>query len=572
MNVSENLVLHDARAVQNDALPVSSDLNDLFIYIVNSIAVKDVFNDLATSTATIYYINSSNQWIPLTGKGTGIIADKFDHTYAQEKLFLANFSDRNRYIQKDGVTVVDSTDGTGNLYNTPNAYKINYYKNRLYLANFIQYSVQHPNGVRYPTTVLRSSFPLGIVALVNSDYPLVIGFVPVNTTIDLLVTETHYFYADSGANQYDVYRGNTFLQTITVSKVNETSITVGLSYTKTGDYSFLAGDEIWVAGTYTGEKVYRWVNNPSISGQTVKQYDTFQLLSGDNQEIKMMANIGNVMMVANSNSIASWNDYTLEGFDMDVGCVSMNGYIKNMGVLYFLHYTGIYATTGSTPQILSNKVQRYIYGATKAGKENCAAGKKGTSVFFTIGDVTLYKTDGSLDKLLKNVCLEYNITQQNWFVHTNVNGDEFDTRVEESNTDRLEMTDTAGNHAVKEFLSGETDDGEVIHMRLDFIKMTLQPRFENVNNPISLLIDTERGAAIKSFINLNNGEEYYPLPGDIRKGLSNIKIVNKDGDRGNPPIARLLSVSLRDSSPQICKISRMTIIFVPTTNDDPNSD
>ena len=506
---------------------------------------------------TFYYLNASNQWVALTGSGTNMSTGIYDYTYAENSVFVVNQAQANRYITSNGTTVVTSADGTGHLYNSPNASRINFYKNRLYLADFIQ------SGITYKTTILRSSYPMGIIALLNADYTGLAS----GSSID--ITDTKYIYSATGANSYDIYRGTTLIKTITVTAVNQTSITA----TWAGTLTVLASDEIWIAGTYSGSKIFRWVSNPTLTGRDVKQYDTFKLSGGENDAITMMTNIGNVMMIANKNTMATWNDYTLENFDFEVGCVSPKGYVKTRGTLFFLHYLGVYATTGGLPKIISNKVERYILGATKTGKETSAAGKKGQSIFFTLGDVTLYNIDGSLDKVLPDVCIEYNLIQENWFVHKNVKASEFATFVEASDSDRLEFTDKAGNMAVKEFLSGETDDGAEIDFRVDTMKLTLQAdSFEKSNNPIALLVETERGSAIQVFANLENEEEYYPLEGTIRKGLSVIKITNKDDNRGKPPVARLISFSLRDSSKQICKLSRMTLIYTPLLDETPQSE
>jgi len=281
-----------------------------------------------------------------------------------------------------------------------------------------------------------------------------------------------------------------------------------------------------------------------------------------------MRNVGNVMMIGNKGTLASWNDYTLENFDMGVGCVSKNGHVKMLGTLYFLDYTGVYSTNGGVPTLVSNKVEKYITGATKAGKEACAAGKKGRSVFFTLGDVTLYKDDGSVSKTLSDVCLEYNITQQSWYVHTNVKATQFATYIEATDVDRLEFIDHGGIKSVKEFLSGDTDNGDEIHFRVDTMKLTMMgENFDLSGKPISIITETERGSAMQVFANLENDEEYYPLEGRITKGLSIVKFTNKDGDRGQPPDCRLVSLSIRDSSKQRCKINRIALSMIPTTEE-----
>ena len=550
INTADTLYVSDTVSAGGAAIATYS------IGVSDSLSITEKVNENTNIVATVYYINSGNQWVPLTGSGASIAGGIFDYTYAEGNVFLVNLNSANRYIGADGTTVTTSTAGAGHLYNTPPASRVNFYKNRLYLGDFVR------DFVRYKTTVLRSSYPMGIIALLNEDYTSHASGALIE------VTDTKYFYIASGANVYDVYRGQTLISTITVTTVNETSVVV----THSGTPTFLASDEIWISGTYSGPKIFRWVNNPSITGRDVKQYDTFKLSGGENDPLTMMTNIGNVMLISNKSTMASWNDYTLENFDLNIGCVSKKGYVKMLGTLFFLDYTGVYATSGGVPKIISNKVEKYITGATKIGKEASAAGKKGRSIFFTLGDVTLYKMDGAVNKVLNDVCLEYNLTQENWYVHKNVKASEFATFLEEIDSDRLEFTDTAGNHAVKEFLRGNTDDGKEIDFRVDTMKLTMQADFDLSSNPIALLTEVERGAAIQAFVNLENGEEYYAVEGQLVKGLSVVKITNKDVQRGKPPVCRLISISLRDSSLQLCKVSRMTLIYLPTDSESPDND
>jgi hypothetical protein len=89
--------------------------------------------------------------------------------------------------------------------------------------------------------------------------------------------------------------------------------------------------------------------------------------------------------------------------------------------------------------LISRKVERYIKGATKAGIESAAAGYKGLSIFFTIGDSTLYNNDGSVWKTLSDCCLEFNTVDQNWYVHTNISATEFVTFIGTNGAERLSM-------------------------------------------------------------------------------------------------------------------------------------
>ena len=629
INVEDDIFLSDTGQID------PTKLLRLTIYLDDTFTMTEQVNNANGILATIYYLDSTDSWVPLTGLGTNIPGGEFDVTYAEGCTFLVNADAANMYIDTDFVTVHDSSYAPGHLFNSPVASRVNYYKSRLYLADYVQF------GVRYPTTILRSSYTMGIIALVNADTTLSMDnngfhnynqFPPANTFViavaeqikvaeslgvgngqvnptpptatptpfpfpysssplqitivngvttlvpqSIPVTDTTYFYTNPGANSYDIYRGGNFVANLVVSAITQTTISGILTAPgQIPSFDLQAADEIWIAGTYTGTKVFRWVNNSSVVGRDVKQYDTFKLSGGENDPITMMINVGNIMIISNKSAMTTWNDYTIENFDLDVGCVSKQGYVKVLGALYFIHYTGIYTTSGAVPQIISNKVQKYIQGATKAGLEASAAGKKGRNIFFTIGDVTLYKQDGSINKICKDVCLEYNIIQENWYIHTNVKASEFATFVETINPDRLELADTSGNHAIKEFLHGETDDGEIIHFRVDTQKLTLQPaNFEYSNNLVALLVETERGSSMQVFANLeknNPVEEYYPIQGNIRKGLSIIKFSEKDGFRGQPPICRLVSVSIRDSSKQRCKIARMSVIFIPTTEEIRDND
>lgn len=385
------------------------------------------------TTANVYFLNQAEEWTLLdNAKTQGLGLAICDFANVDGKLIIVNGEDDNRMITSEIVgetaTVIDSTDA-GSLYNSPKANKVTFYKGRIYFADFYD-----NNGNRLKTTVVRSSYSMGIVSLLNGDVDTADG-----GNWILPVTDTKYFYTTAGMNQYEIYRGSLKVATITLSSMTETSVTASNANVtfESGFTGFLSADEVWVGGTFTGEKQYRWVSNSSIVGRDVKQYDTFKLSGGSEDEITMLEPIGNILMIANKNAMMTWNDYNLENFDLGVGCCSKNGYVKLKGALYFIHYSGVYSTSGAMPQLLSRKVERYLKGATKAGLEASAAGYKGLSVFFTIGDVSLYNNDGSFWKTLPQTCLEFNIADQNWYVHTNVTATQFETFVDTDGAERL---------------------------------------------------------------------------------------------------------------------------------------
>lgn len=385
-------------------------------------------------SASLYYLDVNDVW---TSVDNDLVMEMSlaicDTAKVDNSLIIVNGTDPNIMINGPITlsTSISNSSTPGSMFNSPSASKIAVYKSRIYLANY------YSSGEQLKTTVLRSSYSMGLVSLVNGD--------PVDDQATVLViplVDTKYIYADVGMNNYDVYRGNEKVASLNISAMSETSVTVpkvNITW-ETGYSTILASDEFWIGGTYSGPKQYRWISNASTAGRNVKQYDTFRLIGGDEDEILLMEPIGNILLIANKNAIMSWNDFTLENFDIGVGCCSKNGYVKLKGSLYFMHYSGVFSTSGAVPQLLSRKIERYIRGATKAGIEACAAGYKGLSVFFSIGDVTLYNNDGSVWKVLSDVCLEYNVADQNWFVHTNVTATQFETYLESSGNEKLTMT------------------------------------------------------------------------------------------------------------------------------------
>lgn len=491
--------------------------------------------------ANIFSLGTNDQWGKLADTDAqNIPGGKFDVTSFDNNMLLVNGRADNRYLKADGATVVTSKQA-GHLYNSPKAQLGNFYKNKLYVADYIQ------GGTRYPTTVLRSSYPSGVIALINGD-------VVASSTI--FVTETKYFYTQSGMNAYEVYRGGSKIADLTVTGVNEISITVS------APVSLLSADEIWIAGTFTGEKQYRWVNSATAFGRDVKQYDTFKLSGGDNDPINMLTNIGNVMMIANRRNISTWNDYQLESFDLGIGCVGRRAYTKAFGVLYFLDYTGVYATSGGLPTIKSSPIQPYIDGATKAGKEASAAGHKGRSIFFTLGDVTLYHPDGAVKKVLRDVCIEHNLLQENWYIHTNVRADELETFIDTLDADRLILSGNSGSHQVYAFLEGNLDDGDVIFFQAETNPIPLADDLEAFANATGAIVSMERGAATEVFVSLD-GESFFAIEGAAEKGITTLKITGRAQEQGKPPLCRRVTLSFRDSSKQINKIGPSAVLFLP---------
>lgn len=578
----------------------------------------------------IYYLNSSAVWTALTGV---YFEAKFSNTIAEYCSFLVNGTDDNMYIKgTDGTTIVTSATANGHLYNSPKAQKINYYKERLYLADYT-----NAGGTRYRNGIMMSSPTLGLLSLVDGDYA------EIDCGVDdwIKVTDTKYIRP---SDSIDIYRGGIKIAEIEIKDKTEDSIQIrSISFSESstspsassspsvspssslspsasvsispsssispsasvsispsssispsastsvspssslspsasvspsaadGTYSSLeSSDEIWVRDSYAGDRLFRWADYPD-GGIDVKQYDTFKISGGQNDRVKMITNIGDVMVISNSYNIAIWNGSSLKNLDNGIGCVSDRGFVKAFDTLFFLGYKGIYQTVNGMPELISSKVQSYIEGATKDRLEAGAMGVKGTNIFCSIGDVTLYSDDGSEDKTLSDVVLEKNLKTQNWYVHTGITATQFETYISSDDPDRLIYSGTEAGCPLFEFLTGSLDDegsgnNEVL-FRIDTGNITLNKEFERYCSPQKILLETERGSGMTCFVSLDN-DPFYPLRGEVIKGCSVINITGKDNNVASPPRCRKINVSIRDYSKQICKISKIAILHKPLAEEE----
>jgi hypothetical protein len=541
------------------SLPFKATDNAGLFYFSNS-SNKGLYRvSTVGGVQAIYYLNNSGVWTALLGLGTNLTitsGDLVSTCMAESDCYLVNQGMTPRYIVgTNGATVVDSSTATGNLFNCPKANIINYYKGRLYVAD---YQVTDGSGFTtyYPNTLLMSSTQLGIISLVNNDVAVGIKVIPVTDIKYFQVGETVEFRRGNSASP---------LTTGTIASIQETTITL----TANIGVALQASDEIWVKDTFLGKKVFRWVYNPSAMGTNVKNYDTFKMSSttdNDSERINVVTNVGNMMLIATSNNLAIWNNYVLQNLDFGVGCCSKKGHVKSGGLLYFLHYTGIYSTEGNTPTYISSKVERYIRGATKANMDVATAGKKGRNVFFCIGDVTLRRPDGSIEKVLKDVCLEYSITQQNWYVHTNWKIKRAVTYISSDDPDRLVGISTFTDLPVVELLlagsyldaSSASAVNTEIPFRMDTPNILLGTSFQLISYPVETHIEMERGIGMKCFVSLDM-DDYYELHGEAGKGLTIFKVHGKTSDVAKPARCRNIRLSLRHSGRQLCKVSKIAI-------------
>lgn len=352
-----------------------------------------------SNTTSIYKLNEGNNtWTQLPGKGTGLSEFEADFTTALGKCFIVNGIDNNRYIESDTVTVKDSDEVGSMIYNSPKARLINYYRDRLFVGDY-----ERGDGTKERTGIAFSSTPLGIVSLVNGDHDA-----PITT---LEVTDTKYIKVGSDNDTLDVYRGGALIGTITVTARTENTLTISSFGT-----DLKSNDELWVANTKNGEKVFRWDNQ--AAGIAVREYDTFK--NSSEEDLVLLTNVGNNEMIFTKNSITAFNGAAVRPLDLNIGCVSKKTFVKILGQGLFLHYTGIYSTSGDVPRLLSAKIQQVFDNADPKTMNNACAAADNFSYFVHIGNVTFENPDGSTKKILNNVVVEYNLRQNNFYIHTDV--------------------------------------------------------------------------------------------------------------------------------------------------------
>jgi len=502
------------------------------------------------ATTAIYYLNTSSVWTALTGGGTGLTATNTFFTKAEGNLFVVNGTDANRYISSDGTTVVTSATAASHLYNSPIANKIAHYKSRLYLGDY------KIGTTRYKTGIMMSSVPLGIVSLVDGDHDS--GVTTVN------VTDTKYIHA---SDTLLVYRGGVSIATLTVTAKTEYALTVNAT-----SAALQSADELWVNGSYSGTRLHRWADNAQ-SGTDVKRYDTMKLSGGGDDPITILEPIGDILFIANKNNISTWNDSNLKTLDIGFGCVSERGWVKTIGMLFFLDYTGIYATMGETPRLMSSKVDEYISGATKTGLESASMGRKGKSIFCSIGDVTLYNDNGSVKKVLSKVVLEYNLQQENWFIHTGIHATQFERYLASDDPDRLEFASGATGN-VYEFLSNTFDDAVTTNTEIPFVAttgaITLCSGFDKYAYPKAIILEVKRGHGVKCFVSPDD-QPFFPLATEAKEGVHRFPITKRSSDESDLK-CRTISISLRENSGSPVKISRLAIEYLETGDIEFNSE
>ena len=127
----------------------------------------------------------------------------------------------------------------------------------------------------------------------------------------------------------------------------------------------------------------------------------------------------------------------------------------------------------------------------------------------------------------------------------------------------IEQESTSERKAVKEFLTGSTDDGKPIFFRADTQQLLLNASFEKFASPMAIVTRSKRGSMVKCYVALDDDLDFYEVQGTVEKGVSILKVGSRDkANMTSPPLAREIKVSWRDSSKQLCRLNQAAIRFV----------
>jgi hypothetical protein len=523
--------------------------------------------DTDTGTSTIYYLSGDmDEWIPLVGHGAGVAwqsTPPICTAVAEGDLYLVGGQQENRYILgSDGSTVMPWD--YGNLIGAPKANKVAYFGGRIYLAD---YELEIDGNTEYFHSHVRFSSPLlGVAARVEGD------FATGSTTIN--VTDIKYIYE---TDSIEVYRGSTLVTTLTVTGKSSTEGTYSITVSAT-DADIKSFDELWIPGTRSldSKRVFRWAES-GIGNDETKRYDDVELpgVIGSNA-VNTLCTVGDYLAIAAKDSFAWWDSYRLIGSGMGVGVCSPNGFISAFGSGYGLDYTGIYQWTPGTvvPKLMSTPVDPYITGATKAGLDSAMSARIGFHLYWYVGDVTLYRDDGSVEKVVADVTLDYDIRMDNWYVHVGKRANFMCMWSEGIRANALAIvadhTAVNHNHVFEAFYGDKEDSGgdaeSEVFFRADTVPQLIGLSPETVGYPSAVVVECDRGSGGQVFARLDEGD-WYQLKGEFKKGISVIPITSPIPSEITPPSCSRISLSFRHSNVGGCRLSAVSIVVYQSPED-----
>ncbi|MFA5376082.1 MAG: hypothetical protein WC455_10085 [Dehalococcoidia bacterium] len=527
-----------------------------------------LYRVVGDGNGTIQYLDFDyTTWVPLAGHGTNIGYELeyslLSSCIADGCLYVAGGDVPIRYVMPDGTTTYVAPGG--NLNGAPEGRKIAYYKGRLYIGD---YWLEIDGTPRWFHDHVRfSSTLLGIVSLVEGDFAAGATTLNVSDTKYILATDT-----------LEVWRGSTLIETLTVTGKSEATGTYTITVSAT-TADILSSDELWVSGTHDldADRVFRWAD-AGIGNEEMKRYDDFVLpgVEGANS-INTLCVVGDYLAIASRDSFAWWDTYRLTGSGLGIGVCSPNGFVSAFGSGYGLDYTGVYQWTpgSASPKVISTPVEAYITGAKKTDIERASSVRSGFHLMWHLGEVTLYKADGSVDKVIENCTIDYDIRLDNWYVHTDKAMDFMCnwSEGERANAIAYLQHERQVPYVVKAFeafYGDKEDDGssseEEVFFRADTVPIQLSSTPDTIAYPSAVVIECDRGSGGQVFARLDEGE-WYQLKGEFNKGVSVIPVTSPNPDELTPPKCRRISFSLRHSMPNGTRVTSLSVRFAQSLED-----
>lgn len=419
----------------------------------------------------------------------------------------------------------------------------------------VHYGTSLTTTKRYPNALMSSSMEMGIVTTVNGD------FETGSTTVEVL--DTTYI---RDADELEVWRGDNYIGNIAVTAVNDTNVTVSAT-----SFPIESSDQLWVKGTRSGELTYRW---PNLKWGIGSAAGTYVIKSGKNGSLTMLSVLGNSMVIGTQDSLTLYNGVSFIGMSYGIGCPSRKGWVKSIGGLYFMSYNGIYRTSGAEPELISLPVKPLLENLTKAQIEGCWAERHGDSVFFFFpGTVNRLSDDGTTVESLVGTCIEYDIRQQNFYVHSDI---PYTSVLETDVNGKLELLGTVLRSGSTEFedtfktFDGDTDNGDSISWVAERPPVYPNKAKERYSMSQKAHLDLLRGDRADLYVSVDD-KPFHPVKGQFRKGISTIDVTTPVAE-GLTSKGKKFKFSLRGMADKKVRLGWQAFDFVNTQEVDPTGE
>jgi len=210
-----------------------------------------------------------------------------------------------------------------------------------------------------------------------------------------------------------------------------------------------APDTLYISSIPTGGAVSWTTNNREI---TVNPEDS--------SNITALGEIAGVLVVLKRFGFYTWNNRATEPDQLcGVGCSSQESVCVGGDMMFFFNEEGVWATKGSFPVLISDKVRPWIEGMSASNYENVAAHSDNRHLWVSIGDCTVDGIDYT------NVVLRYSLKSKEWAVLSYSREFRNIVRYQSSGSVLAVAGDTTAR--VLQLDSGYDDDGDQIAYELE---------------------------------------------------------------------------------------------------------